>query len=148
MDINKAGQNMRILVIHHVEPQWEEWFNKKELLKALRRHIRKNKYDQVIQSVWDDQNMYDELESYTTTWVNWDYGWDMEDIEEYGMDRNDFIEVSSHHEYTYLYPWIKDLAGHEVNICGGHRDACLRDLEESLEYLRIEYTTIESLVYG
>jgi len=39
---------MKVLVLHHVEPEWREFFNEEDLFRNLFRHLRRKRYDRVI----------------------------------------------------------------------------------------------------
>ena len=144
---------MKVLVLHHIEPMWEACFDRDDLLKKVRKYIRKGNYDRVILATLegDRSSVYPELEGLYTELVDWSYAWESDpetSAEQFGMPVEDFIEVSSPHQVAYLYPWIKELKGHEVAVCGGHRWECLLDLTETLDHLGIPYTKIEKCIYG
>lgn len=145
---------MRVLVLHHIEPQWREFFNEEDLFRNLFRHLSRNRYDRVILSTHAGV-IYPELRPVITDSFEWDYYWEDPRLEEYkawyaeyGYDISDVIPVSTVHGWTYLYPWMKNLRGHLVTVAGGLRTECLRDFEEALQHLGIKFKKLESCCYG
>lgn len=145
---------MRVLILHHIEPQWREFFNEEDLFRNLFRHLRRKRYDRIILTTQAGV-IYPELEPVITEWHEWDYYWEDPGCEEYkawyaehGYDISDVIPVSTVHQWTYLYEWIKDLHGHQLTIAGGLREECLRDFEEALLHLGIKFRRLESCCWG
>lgn len=142
----------RVLILHHIEPMWERFFDPSKLLKAVRKHIKKNHYDRVILTTFEGTPGYPEIAQLVDTVFGWSYAWEdsveaSREVFDY-LEPHRFIEVSTHHQVAYVYPWIETLRGMELFVCGGHRDECLQDLLETLEHLKMPYQTVESCIYG
>ena len=142
-----------VLIIHHVEPIWKNGFKMEEdeYIEAIVNHVSENEYDKVIITSFEG-DYYPELKRISDSLEDWTYGW--EDPEEQPawyeickIDPNDIIRASGH-EFTYVYPWIKELVGCEVTLMGGAQYECLADLCDSLHHLSIPYTKVKELIYG
>jgi hypothetical protein len=143
---------MKILIIHHVEPQWVKSFNRDEndYLLDIENHVIHNDYDRIIMTTLEGDG-YQFLEEICHQHEEWSYAWDNPETEsewydDCNIDTEDIIS-SSGHEYTYLYPWIKNLAGHEITILGGADGECLEDLRCALNHLEIEFDEVRELIY-
>lgn len=142
-----------VLIIHHVEPMWKDSFDQDEYeyIEEILQHLEENEYDKVIITSMEG-DYYPPLKAAADVLEDWAYGW--EDPEEQPewyeanqIDPNDIIRANGH-DYTYLYPWIKELVGSEVTVMGGAQYECLADLCDSLHHLSIPYTKVAELIYG
>lgn len=145
---------MKVLVLHHIEPEYQDFFNSEDLFRELFKHLRRDTYDRIILSTLSGI-IYPDLRGTITEHREWDYLWESPfDAEyeswysEYGYDRNDVIPVPTVHKWTYLYDWIKSLKGHAVTVASGLRGECLLDLETALSHLGISFTRLEQCCYG
>lgn len=148
---------MNVLVIYHVEPMWSSSFDETEedYLEKIKEHLEETKYDQVIATSLEGDH-YPEIKKLATLLEDWAYGWeDPEDESNHSwyeackIPLEDIVPTSTHHQFTYIYPWIKALKNTtSVTLIGGAQYECLRDLEEALDYLGIEYKLYMPLVYG
>jgi len=150
---------MKILVIHHVEPMWDSSIPHNYRDYLLNYLIENSeKYDVIMATFLEDYQSTtgcEEIDSFITKTNEWGYGWGYgnetkpKQVAKYHeFPKGDIIRVSSPHDWAYLYDWIKELKGHEIDVCGGYRTECLLDLEESLEHLEIPFKTLDNLVYG
>jgi hypothetical protein len=146
--------SMKILVLHHIEPEWREFFNEEDLFRNLFIHLKRKHYDKIILATLTGI-VYPELRPIITQEFEWDYYWEDPVAEEYrawyeerGYNITDVIPVPTVHRWTYLYDWIKSLRGHRVTIAGGLRSECLRDLEEALAHTGVCFSRLESCCYG
>jgi len=144
---------MKVLIVHHVEPMWESLFDltPEEYVDQIINYIDDHAYDKIIMTTMEGDG-YEELGYKCDTHEEWSYGW--EDPEEYpqwyndsSIDPADIIPANGH-EFTYLYPWIKNLKGSKIDLIGGAWSACLEDLTNALDHLNIEYNMIVKLIYG
>lgn len=145
---------MRVLILHHVEPEYRDFFNEEDLFRHLFTHLRRHAYDRIILATLSGV-VYPELIGVISEEYEWDYYWeDPNDpeyaawYEEYDYDRADVIPAPTVHRFTHLYPWLKALRGHSVTIAGGLRGECLRDLETALSHLGIRFSRLEECCYG
>jgi hypothetical protein len=156
-----------VLIVHHVEPLWEQCIPE-ELVWQLRTHLYRAEYSRVIYATLEgdiplrtarqSRDLAKELAfialadalrgTQRLECQEWGYAFEPPD---HGgsIDPANLIPVSSAHEWAYAYPWLRDLARYSgrVVICGGGRDECLRDLQETLDWLGIRYRTIHRLTY-
>jgi hypothetical protein len=144
----------KILILHHVEPMWEDGFDKDvfDYMMDIIRHIEQQNYDKVILTTMEGGSCYPEIKHLVDVEEQWGYGWeDPEDCPEiyknWGIDIKDIIQANGH-EFAYLYSWIKELKGNDIHLAGGHQFECLQDLVDSLEHLNISYTKQHELIYG
>lgn len=146
---------MKICILHHVEPMWEESFNPVQLRGAIRKHFRKHHqdYDLVILTSLEgfDGDMYSWALELVDRHEQWSYTWDNpEDYPEWyednGIDTEDIISANGH-EWAYVYPWIRELKDAEWFLMGGHESECLQDLVDTLDYLGAKYTKIHDCIF-
>ncbi len=145
---------MRVLLIHHVEPEYRDFFNEEDFFRDLAANIDANGYDRIILTTISGI-VYPELRRLISEEHEWDYYWERPDDPEYftwyeerGYDRADVIPSPTVHGFTYLYDYLKSLIGHAVTIAGGLRGECLLDLETALAHLGIPFTRLEQCCYG
>lgn len=147
---------MRILIIHHVEPHWEEGFDKDEILAKINSHLATHAYDKIILSMQTPSDpAYPELLEKGCVIEEWLLGfcaYDDPDWHDFyishGMSPDDLIMAARMNDWVYLYPWIKQLAGNEIHIAGGGDDGnCLTGLEDCLLHLGISYHRVEDCIY-
>lgn len=145
---------MKILILHHIEPEYRDFFNDEDLFRELFRHLRRQTYDRIVLTTISGR-VYTELEAVISEHREWDYYWEDPTDEAYalwyserGYDRADVIPAPTVHGWTYLYDWLKDLRSHAVTIAGGLRGECLLDLETALAHLGISFTRLEQCCYG
>ncbi len=143
---------MKILILQHIEPLWEEKFNIDELINNVIKHINRSKYDKVILTTLEYTGGYEELKPFIDMEKEFSYAWENPETEKEwyknnNIDTKDIIEVSTPHGWAYLYDWIKRLKGHKVSVCGGYDGECLTDLQDILTYLNIPFKRVESCIY-
>lgn len=142
---------MDICVLHHVEPMWENSFDREELILNIQDHLERNSYDMVILTTLEYTDGYPELKPYWNRLEEWGYGWeDPEEEKEWYADCN--IDISDiiparGHEFAYVYPWIKELKNATWHLMGGAENECLQDLIDTLEHLDIRYFKINDCIF-
>jgi hypothetical protein len=114
--------------------------------------MRRARYDRVILASQDGGDGYEELRHLIDCFEAWSFDWSdpIANAESYrrdGFEPEQFIEVTGHHRWAYLYPWVRDLKGSQVSVAGGIDGSCLLDLEDSLRHLGIRYRRIESCIF-
>ena len=121
---------MKILIVHHVEPMWAQSFDLPHdvYVDKIVEHIQEESYDKVIMTTLEG-GAYHWLEQHCDDHQWWSYAWedpenDPEVYTDNDIDPEDIIQASGH-EFTYLYPWIKDLVGADVSVCGGFDTSAL-----------------------
>lgn len=163
-----------ILILHHIEAEYEEDFEP-EYLDTIATYL-KFVGDKLEAVIWTSQEgipirsqylrsklykhafrkLYLTVEDVTVSrFETWDFApydeayfelpWGQGECPE-----GDCIQVSSHHRYTYLYPWMRELKQYsgQIVVGGGMKYECLLDLREALTHLEIDYRTEDILVYG
>lgn len=144
---------MKILILHHIEPMWENSFRHwpEDYFLLIGEHLEEEHYDKVILTTLEYTGGYDAIKHLWDTEEEWSYAW--EDPAKYpewysgsNIDMEDMIPASGH-EFAYLYPWIKELSGNDIHLAGGGEGECLQDLIDSLDHLEIPYKKIYNLIY-
>ncbi|MFL6284479.1 MAG: hypothetical protein ACJ74Q_15145 [Pyrinomonadaceae bacterium] len=144
---------MKILILHHIEPEYSDFFNEEDYFRHLFNHLSKRAYDRIILTTLSGI-VYPELRNVISDEYEWNYYWEDPDdpayrtwYEEYGYDPADIIPSPTVHQRTYLYEWIKNLKGHDVTLAGGLREECLLDFETALTHLGIPFVRLEECCY-
>ncbi len=144
---------MKILILHHIEPMWEHLFchYPEDYFQLIEEHLEAVLYDKVILTTLEYTGGYDALRHLWDIEEEWSYGWEDPEfnVEWYNNShiKADDIIPALGHEFTYLYPWIKELKGHKIHLAGGGDSECLQDLVDSLCHLDIPYKKIYNLIY-
>jgi hypothetical protein len=140
----------KVCILHHIEPMWSGEFHERTLFKNIGKWMDENLGDmrEVILTTMEGECGYDHLWEWITKVEEWAYNWgNPEDpherkwYEQNRIDPEDIIPALGH-EFTYLYPWIKDLRGYKVYLMGGCQGECLQDLKDALDHLGIEYENV------
>jgi hypothetical protein len=149
---------VKILVIHHVEEawlgEWEHEYYHGSTLRNLIDHLSRARYDKIIITTFEGKTGYPELDDlYPATRETWWYSDKPSDYDEWSKEENPPIiynNVAQYegHNWLYVYDWIKELKGHDVRVCGGHRLECLAGLLETMEHVGVKYKKIERCIYG
>lgn len=158
---------MKTLIIHHLEPMWEEGYKNNstsfnQLLELFNEHLEDNQYDRIILTRFEDFQVEPEIYGYFADLVDkvysYGYAWcrDMfddedilEQIDEGGIvktDCGDYVEGGSHSELVLIDDWMYDLRGQEIYISGAFDGECIEDLEIALGALEIPFKRVSELI--
>ena len=150
---------MKILIIHHLEPEWEIGFNKMmtsfdDLQFKFLSHLRRVKYERVILTRFEDYRLTDDyipaLREKIDKVENYGYGWEKssikEEIEACPEYPGNWTEDGNHSEIVWLAPFIKELKGENVFVSGAFSGECLEDLEIALTACDVKFKRVKSLI--
>lgn len=145
---------MKILVIHHLESEWEHGYNRmgtsfEELAEKVIDHLEENDYDRVILTRFENHQLGDEhYLSGLSEWIDqvevYGYGWERSMIEDYPETK--WVEGGSHSEIVLIEEWIEQLVRHEVSLCGAFDGECIEDMEIALGGVDVPFNRINSLI--
>ena len=146
----------KVLVIVHVEPV----FN----IQASNGHRSSRDIEELAQDIYDYSKNYGkvlnvvserelcqlpkEINSYPILnefkKVDFVWGFDPEDSD---VECEDYIRTSGH-EYSKIYPWMRDLDGSDsYYLVGGARNECLQDIYDLFNHMELDVHIIEKYTY-
>lgn len=146
---------MKVLIIHHLEPMWEEGYNRigrttfEELQERFAQFLAENEFDRVILTRFEDytagpeDGYFEEFLQHVSEVRDYAYGWDKDCIE--GNEER-FCEGGTHSQYVLLDDWMLRLKGCDVTISGAFDGECVEDLEVALTHLEIPFRREQSLI--
>ncbi len=158
---------VRVLILHHVEPYWEEALRSKGTsfedmaIKAVR-HIKKKRYDRVILTQFEGYRPtlahYDTgLAKVVTEWQEYGYGWEFpqdEDAEYLGHslyllhDQLWTDNTRGHSDFVLIPEWVQELKNDKVFLAGAFDGECIADMQDALDAAGVRYTRVEELIVG
>lgn len=143
---------MKTLIIHHLEPMWENGYNKFgttcfDLCTGLTEFLEKNCFDQIILTQfedWNPQPIHHEtgLSDFITKYEEYSYGWERDCF----RHENEFCEGGTHSEVVWLPDWLKGLRNHSVSLCGAFDGECIEDMEIALSHCVGNFSRIEEFI--
>lgn len=143
-----------VLIINHVEPEWEFNYNKSVLLGDLVAHVGASRYEDVLLTTIDGRSHYRELSPLITGVHPWHCSWDdpasewgRRQMADEGIAPGDMLKVSTPQGWAYLAPWMRALKGRRIRLAGGAVGECLSTLEEALTHLGLEHARVPGCVY-
>jgi hypothetical protein len=146
---------MKILLCHHVEEIWSDGLkrfgvNLYDLYQNIIDHIESNHYDRVIltrfeigREQFDDSHLDSGFCHFVNSVYEYAYGWSEDELKDY-PDR--FCEGGSHSEAVLIEDWIKDLSGHDVDLCGAFEGECIEDMEIALRFCEVSFNKLHDLI--
>ena len=138
----------KVLVIVHLEPCFRN-SGTEEILADVINAV--DDYYEVINvtcgNIIGNGEQYEELLPYRQE--EWLYGFYLDSDERY-VEGDDYISVSTPHQYAFIDPWIKQLPNSGVTyyLVGGARWECLQDVYEIFQHLKLECEVIHELTYA
>jgi hypothetical protein len=166
---------MKTLIIHHLEPMWNEGYkthntNFEELLEKFYNYLTENIFDRVILTRFEDHKLddsycfystendeYVELSNFINKVHTYDYGWCKDsvfdgELPEQNQDGfyvnewgNVYCDGGMHSEIVWIPEWMKDLKG-DIFISGAFDGECIDDLETALSALNKTFYRINELI--
>lgn len=143
---------MRAIILHHIESMWDSALNKRgtsfeEMSEKVYNYLDCNGYDYVILTRFEDFEREDFciFNRFVNVVHPYAYGWD----EEYHIDDpENYCEGGIHSGSVLIEDWMRELSTHykEVDICGAFDGECIEDLEIALDYCKVNFKRIESLI--
>lgn len=140
----------KTLIIHHLEPCWEDGYKKfgtsfESLLARFADHLEQNHYDRIILTRFEDCEIcpeeYMPIYWYVDEVHEYAYGWEEEEMNEY-PDR--FCQGGNHSGAVLIENWM-NLSG-DVYISGAFDGECIEDLEIALSHVGVNFKRIEELI--
>lgn len=141
---------MKVLIIHHLEPIWQDEYQKfgtsfEELVEKFHEHLSNETYDLVILTRFEEYRIgedYWQIAQYIHSVETYAYGWEKQNM----LDNPDrFCEGGSHSEAVLIEDWMH-LADHDVYISGAFDGECIEDLEIALTHCGVKFSRIEALI--
>ena len=159
---------MKTLIIHHLQPMWENGYNSfgtsfDELLEKTYNFIAENDFNQIIitnfEADFDLDPEQSSLKYFNYSVHDYMYGWELDsddfDSENLNLIENDCIAVNkwgtkyakggTHSEIVEISEWMLNLEG-EVYLCGAFDGECIEDMEIALAHCNIEFNRVEELI--
>lgn len=147
---------MKTLIIHHLEMTWQEGYKRlgtsfDELARKTISHIKRAKYDRVILTQFESWRPLGEhyesgLVEFIDKWVEYGYGWSLDDANDTDEESCHFVEGGNHSEMVMISDWMYSLRDDKVRICGAFDGECIEDLEIALNGCGVKFERVESLI--
>lgn len=146
---------MNILIIHHLEPIWKAGYaihntSFENELSKVAEYLSCHSFDKVILTRFEETKMepeyYSEIMDYVSQVHDYAYGWEM-DMEIHGEGYS-LIEGGNHSNAVMVTPWLTELKGHKISLCGAFDGECLEDMEIALKHCQIDFSRVEKLIVG
>lgn len=146
---------MKTIIIHHLQEMWNDGLERYgtsfeiELEKVLE-HLNEVDYDKVIvtnfEAGFDLEDSQYPLKAFNPVIYDYCYGWEREQVEDYGyIENKDYCEGGMHSEVVLIDGWMHDLQG-EIFICGAFDGECIEDLEIALEGANKPFNRLNHLI--
>jgi hypothetical protein len=144
---------MKILLIHHLEPIWENGYKMfgtsfEEQLEKVREFLNENSFDRVILTQFENWKLTPEhwpIAEFITENYDYAYGWEEEAMKE---NPSDFVPGGNHSQVVYIPDWVKALKGQTVHLIGAFKGECLEDITIAMESQNVEVKPIDDLIVG
>jgi len=151
----------KVLIIHHLEPCWQSAYNKiantsfESLCQDFIEHIEDNQYDWIILTQFEDWKAQNDhyltgIAHYIDQWEEYGYGWGKEVLEDERhvnpKYRQEWCNGGNHSEMVLIADWMKEIKNEDIYISGAFDGECIEDLEIALDFLKINYKRVESLI--
>lgn len=145
---------MRVLIVHHLEPCWEQGYVSNGtsfdlLCGQLAEYLEENQYNRIILTRFEECEIPEEFANHglqysISTVHQYAYGWEKEMQKDNPHCR--WTEGGNHSEIVLIDDWMLELEGEEVDICGAFDGECIEDLEIALDATEVKYRRIEELI--
>lgn len=164
----EKSQRKRWLIIHHLEPCWEESYSSMGysfdfMLGKTQSYLEyfAHNYEKVILTRFDssdfrgEEDAFQELPKFVDRVYEYSHGWeapnnDLEFLQENGSAIDEYGELFAlgtiHSDAVWIPDWMQELPKDvEYNICGAFRGECLGDLEDAFDFLGLNYDILPNL---
>lgn len=145
---------MKVLIIHHLEPMWENGYQKfgltfERLQEKFLDFLSENVFDKIILTRFEEwgacpsEGYFPELLERINTFHSYAYGWEREEMEE---NPEMFCEGGNHSGAVLIEDWMRRLVSCDVTISGAFDGECVEDLEIALRHVGVDFKREESLI--
>jgi hypothetical protein len=152
---NHWNCEMTSIILHHVQSCWDDGFERlntsfEEVAYNIITHLRRNRYKQVILTLFEKYKLCEEhyeygFEHYVTDVFEYGYGWNEEDKTNTPSEC-EWCEGGAHSELVLIPDWLKQLKSKKVKLAGAFDGECIEDMEIALTNVGAKWSRINSLI--